>query len=431
MYGNIPFPGKNAENNDRFVMIGPPKPDQLFVPQKHSDVPVKPDASFSMPQVRIKPMKKSRREQKIIEHEIEELSFSRSELGGVKERRNKHEDRPDEARSSLTSLNVESFKLKTKYKDLDLGENFSQAQGSLEQLKSKIKNLKALARQPDSYITDHFNVLKKQVEEERDLYRKEVDYRFKQLINEVKDIEASCKALAKDQYYDRELHMFEDNFKKLKSDMDTLKIDIKVWDNVTLEADSHTSKINRLVEDLKSELMHDKYYSVETNITALTKDLEQIKIVPKNRQKMENNVNVTLLKKPQGIPQYGSFHFSKHGFKNFAETLKSTFHSGSYTFNGCKWFVELVNENGYHMSCFLHRTHGTSNKPLNTIVRAQLNNKKDGSRNMVKKFDARFDLKNFKGGYDDFASFQDIYDRGFYDEENDMIDFSFYIQVKD
>lgn len=290
MYGNIPFPGKNAENNDRFVMIGPPKPDQLFVPQKHSDVPVKPDASFSMPQVRIKPMKKSRREQKIIEHEIEELSFSRSELGGVKERRNKHEDRPDEARSSLTSLNVESFKLKTKYKDLDLGENFNQAQGSLEQLKSKIKNLKALARQPDSYITDHFNVLKKQVEEERDLYRKEVDYRFKQLINEVKDIEASCKALAKDQYYDRELHMFEDNFKKLKSDMDTLKIDIKVWDNVTLEADSHTSKINRLVEDLKSELMHDKYYSVETNITALTKDLEQIKIVPKNRQKMENNV---------------------------------------------------------------------------------------------------------------------------------------------
>lgn len=79
----------------------------------------------------------------------------------------------------------------------------------------------------------------------------------------------------------------------------------------------------------------------------------------------------------------------------------------------------------------MHRTHGTSNKPLNTIVRAQLNNKKDGSRNMVKKFDARFDLKNFKGGYDDFASFQDIYDRGFYDEENDMIDFSFYIQVKD
>lgn len=418
MYGHIPFPAQGQpEGGDSYE-----DKETRRIKKRLLDLQIE---KFNLSSDKMSVKEESQRQEKPQRQERQ----PRSERHRKEETRQREEPKQRDASSdSLKSTGQDNFKLKSKYKDLDLGENFTNSQKALESYRSKIRNLKLLAKQPDAYISEQFNPLKASIEEEKIKFKKEVDLRFKTLLDEVSNTEIVCKGRAQNVNLERELNQFENVYKRLKGDLDQLKIDIKTWDNVTMEAEQQSSIISRIMDDLRNELTGNKLFVLESDPSGLKAGLQGVKIVAKPRVEA---VSITVQKRPQGISQYGSFHFSKHGFKNFSETLRSTFHSGSYTFNGCKWFIELVNENGHHMSCYLNRTSGTSIKELKTVVKIQINNKKDSTRNLVKKLDAKFDQKTSKAGYDDFATFNDIYDRGFYDEENDMVDFSVYLQITD
>ncbi len=266
MYGNVPFPS-----------------------QQHSEVG---DAFDDKETRRIK--------KRLLDLQIEKFHLSTEKMSPKEEKHEKpHQERQpraersrreerekprrDDSASSLKSAGQDNFKLKSKYKDLDLGENFTNSQKALESYRGKIKNLKLLAKHPDDYISEQFMPLKKSIEEEKARLRKEIDMKFKVLFDEVTDTELVCKGRAQNLSLDRELKQFEDIYKRLKADLDQLKIDIKTWDNVTMEADQQSSIIIRIMDDLKNELTGNKLFVLESDPSGVKAGLEGVKIVTKPR----------------------------------------------------------------------------------------------------------------------------------------------------
>jgi hypothetical protein len=197
--------------------------------------------------------------------------------------RERSERKRDDSESSLKSSGQDNFKLKSKYKDLDLGENFTNSQKALESYRGKIKNLKLLAKQPDAYISEQFGPLKQSIEEEKAKFKKEVDLKFKTLLDEVSNTEIVCKGRAQNVNLERELKQFEDVYKRLKGDLDQLKIDIKTWDNVTMEAEQQSSIIMRIMDDLRNELTGNKLFVLESDPSGVKAGLQGVKIVAKPR----------------------------------------------------------------------------------------------------------------------------------------------------
>ena len=68
-------------------------------------------------------------------------------------------------------------------------------------------------------------------------------------------------------------------YKRLKGDLDLLKIDIKTWDNVTMEADQQSSIISRIMDDLRNELTGNKHFVLESDISGIKAGLQGVKVV--------------------------------------------------------------------------------------------------------------------------------------------------------
>jgi hypothetical protein len=56
----------------------------------------------------------------------------------------------------------------------------------------------------------------------------------------------------------------------------------------------------------------------------------------------------------ENLQEFGSFHFTKTGFKEFSQTIGAEFRSTFYSFNNIKWYAELENEDGENMGAYVY-----------------------------------------------------------------------------
>ncbi len=91
---------------------------------------------------------------------------------------------------------MNSFKLETAFKDINLGKHFTAAKGALVNFKEKIEELKSFNKD-GVYIHEYFSQIRNEIDIEREVVKLKIDEHYLNLIDEVNDIKEKRKHLSK------------------------------------------------------------------------------------------------------------------------------------------------------------------------------------------------------------------------------------------
>ena len=170
-------------------------------------------------------------------------------------------------------------------KDLNLGENLSNTKTSVYNFKRKIEELKLLKNDNHNYIYEYFLELRTKIYIERELFKEVIDAHYLDLIDQVDMIEAEYKGksygLQLDQF-EASIKEFETNVGKLNADLSKLKYNIN-GRGITVQSSQEISKVETVISELQNELLLNKKYKLESNITSLKNEMKSVKLITVNK----------------------------------------------------------------------------------------------------------------------------------------------------
>jgi len=163
---------------------------------------------------------------------------------------------------------MDSFKLETTFKGVNLGKHFTAAKESLMDFREKIKELKGFNKD-GLFIHDYFSKLRNEIDLEREVVKLKIDEHYLKLIDEVNDTEEKCMSESTDlaDSIEDEAETFEEKLASLRIDFDKLEIDVDNWENIRKGSNYQLKELNEKIQKFKSDLLLNNIYTFESNTT--------------------------------------------------------------------------------------------------------------------------------------------------------------------
>lgn len=239
----------------------------------------------------------------------------------------------------------------TGFKGIDFGEKYKRCKESIESFTQEIEVLNHLVKDPDSYISQYFETLKKQLDIERDQLIIEIDKHYTNLIGDVDQLENICKLskpleVLKPQNnlnkLKREIKLFEASLKKLSDDIEMLKVNEENWEKISFEAGYQNIKLRNITSSYTNNLLTNRAFSFEPMYPKFAELLGSMRI---NESQYDGCIDWA---------EYGLFQFKLTDFNKFAQTKDSSFKTDTFHFKRFKWYVKLRNFDLKNLCWTLH-----------------------------------------------------------------------------
>jgi len=157
---------------------------------------------------------------------------------------------------------MNSFKLETAFKDLNLGKHFSAAKESLKNFKEKIEELKSFNKD-GVYIHEYFSQLRNEIDIEREVVKLKIDEHYLKLIDEVNDIKEKCMSKSADsnKFIEDEVKTYEEKLESFRVEFDKLEIDFDKWESVREKSNYQSKELNEKILKFKDDLLMNHIYT--------------------------------------------------------------------------------------------------------------------------------------------------------------------------
>jgi hypothetical protein len=177
---------------------------------------------------------------------------------------------------------MDSYKLETTFKDLNLGKHFAAAKEALKNFKEKIEEMKSFNKD-GQFIDEYFSQLRNEIDIEREVVKLKIDEHYLKLIDEVNDIEHKCKSEYTDpkKSIDEETEKSEEKLGIFLIDFDKLEIDVDNWKNVEGRSNYQIKELNDKILKFKNDLLLNQIYTFESNTTLFDVANNASKIIAK------------------------------------------------------------------------------------------------------------------------------------------------------
>jgi len=128
---------------------------------------------------------------------------------------------------------MDSFKLETTFKGINLGKHFVAAKDALMNFKEKIEELKSFNKD-GLFIHEYFSELRNEIDIEREVVKLKIDEHYLKLIDEVNVVEDKCMGKSTDlnRSVEDDIKTFEEKLESFRVELDKLEIDVDNWENV-------------------------------------------------------------------------------------------------------------------------------------------------------------------------------------------------------
>jgi len=163
---------------------------------------------------------------------------------------------------------MNSFKLETAFKDLNLGKHFAATKESLKNFKEKIDELKSFNKD-GVYIHEYFSQLRNEIDIEREMVKLKIEEHYLNLIDEVNDIKEKCisKSVDSNKLIEDEVKTFEEKLGSFRVEFDKLEIDFDKWENIREGSNYQLKEINEKIIKFKDDLLLNNVYTFVSNTT--------------------------------------------------------------------------------------------------------------------------------------------------------------------
>jgi len=177
---------------------------------------------------------------------------------------------------------MNSFKLETAFKDLNLGKHFTSAKESLKNFKEKIQEFKSLNKD-GLFINDYFSQLRNEIDIEREVVKLKIDEHYLKLIDEVNDIKNKFMDTSTDsnKLIEDEVEKFEGKLESFRVEFDKLEIDFDKWESVREGSNHQLKELNEKIIKFKDEFLMNHIYSFVSDTTLFDDANKASKIVAK------------------------------------------------------------------------------------------------------------------------------------------------------
>lgn len=239
----------------------------------------------------------------------------------------------------------------TGFKGIDFGEKYRRCKEAIESFTQEIEVLKYLVEDPDSYISQYFETLKKQLDIERDQLIIEIDKHYTNLMGEVDQLENICKLskpleVLKPQNnlskLKKEIKLFEASLKKLSDDIEMPKVNEENWEKISFEAGYQNVKLRNITCNYTNNLLTNRAFSFESLYPKFAELLGNMKI---NEGQYNDSIDWA---------EYGLFQFKLNDFNKFTQIKDSSFKTDTFHFKNLKWYVKLRNFDCKNLCWTLH-----------------------------------------------------------------------------
>ena len=178
---------------------------------------------------------------------------------------------------------MNSFKLETTFKGVNLGKHFAAAKEALKNFKDKIEELKGFNKD-DQFIHEYFCKLRNQIDIEREVVKLKIDEHYLNLIDEVNDIEEKCMSKSADlnRIIENEVEKFTGNLESFRVEFDKLEIDFDKWESVRVGSNCKLKDLNEKILKFENDLLLNHIYTFESNTTLFLVANKASKIIAKN-----------------------------------------------------------------------------------------------------------------------------------------------------
>jgi len=175
---------------------------------------------------------------------------------------------------------MNSFKLETAFKDINLGKHFTAAKGALVNFKEKIEELKSFNKD-GVYIHEYFSQIRNEIDIEREVVKLKIDEHYLNLIDEVNDIKEKCisKSTDSNKSIEDEVKTFEEKLTNFRVVFDKLEIDFDKWESVREGSNHQLKELNEKILKFKDDLLMNHIYRFESNAALFDIAIKASKII--------------------------------------------------------------------------------------------------------------------------------------------------------
>lgn len=289
---------------------------------------------------------------------------------------------------------------------------------SLNNLAEKIQQYQSLNKDPEHFIKNSLKVLREQLNYDKAISIQLVNEHYTELNERLDHIEADCIEQCKVNNQEGVEAEIEENYVNMKKNLDILVVeDVTKQDLIVSSCNRYFLELEKMIDDLKSELFLNKTIHYKQNIDGLKYSLESVELIEEPAKRNLEN-----------ITEFGKFDFTKNQFKTFMETKGSKFKSPHFMFNDMKWSAILKNEDGENMSFFVQCIRGDQSREVSSHLFFQLKNKLDSTKHEYGEIVHKFMVDEAKG-FPWFITFKKIMNGGFYDEDTDSVSLTVSIRI--
>jgi len=177
---------------------------------------------------------------------------------------------------------MDSFKLETTFKGINLGKHFAAAKDALMNFKEKIEELK-IFNKDGLFIHEYFSELCNEIDVEREVVKLKIDEHYLKLIDEVNVVEDKCMSKSTDlnRSVEDNVKTFEEKLESFRVELDKLEIDVDNWENVKEGSNDQIIDLNEKFLKFKNDLLLNHIYTFESDKTLFDVANNASKIIAK------------------------------------------------------------------------------------------------------------------------------------------------------
>ncbi len=175
---------------------------------------------------------------------------------------------------------MNSFKLETAFKDINLGKHFTAAKGALVNFKEKIEELKSFNKD-GVYIHEYFSQIRNEIDIEREVVKLKIDEHYLNLIDEVNDIKEKCMSKSADsnKLIENEVKTVEEKLTSFRGEFDKLEIDFDKQESVREGSNHRLKELNEKILKFKDDLLMNHTYRFASNTALFDIAIKASKII--------------------------------------------------------------------------------------------------------------------------------------------------------
>lgn len=158
--------------------------------------------------------------------------------------------------------------------------SWQRSKASLDALGEKIKEYQLLNEEPEFFIKDSLMRLREQLDNDRALSIKKINDHYSELSERLDQIESDCIEQCTMNSQEGVEQEIEDNYVKMKKNLDILIVEDVIKQNMIISScNRYFLQLEKMIEDLKSDLFLNKTIHYKQNIDGLQYSLESVEII--------------------------------------------------------------------------------------------------------------------------------------------------------